>query len=156
MKKFITLIFVLAMGVSLFAQTVTTGPYTYPRFGSAKGTVGNSCTNGACLNYKNIVTKCTLSETPDTLKIAPNAYETVIKVTALDTLVITITSTANLYAGDKIVIYATGTTTTNRFYFAGTSFFTNPDSCSTGATFKAFMSLIWDGSKFIELNKKRY
>ena len=156
MKKIITSIFILALGVGLFAQTVTSGPFTYPRFGSATGTVGNSCTNGACLNYREITKACKLSATPDTLKITPDAYETVIKATALDTLVITITSTAKLYMGDIIKIYATGTTTTNRFYFSGSSFFTNPDSSTTGATYKAYMKLMWDGAKFIELEKKRY
>jgi hypothetical protein len=155
MKKFITSILFLALGVLMFSQTATTGPYAYPRFGTSTGTTVSSGNTGANLNFRNVKKTCSITKV-DTLNLSPLAWESHINVAALDTLVVQISSAVNNYEGDKLVVYATGTATTNYLKFVGTSFQANPDTISCGGSFKCYIAFVWDGVKYIETARKRY
>ena len=158
MKKIISLIFMLALMVSMFSQTATTGPFAYPRWGTATGTTVSSGNTGATLNYRNYTKTCA-PKVNDTINLAPFAYETYINIASLDTLVINISSTANLYKGDRLIIYGTASKSGQRVICAGTTFLgttSNPDTITTSGTFKCYLSFVWDGANFIELSRKRY
>ena len=168
MKKLISLILILTIGISLIAQTVTTGPFTYPRWGTATGTTVSSGNDGSYLNYRYLVHTGTVYTTTnkDTIKLAPFAYETTIAIASLDTTVVTLTST-NQYKGDIIKIYATGIGNTaghvSYLKVAGSNIIPSvansltADTISVGITNKKlYVTYIFDGSKYVSLSKIRY
>ena len=168
MKKLISLIFILSVGISLIAKTVTTGPFTYPRFGTATGTTVSSDNTGAALNYRYVVHVGTLytATSKDTIKLTPFAYETVVNITTMDTTVITLTSTKQ-YKGDVVRIYATGRLATSGhtsyLKVAGSNIIPQTANSLTGDTIsigitnkKLILSYVFDGVYYVNTLRSRY
>lgn len=142
MKKFLVLALAVA-SVCVNAHTAE-AQSTSPRY---TATGGNT---GAQLNY-NWITK-TEATGNDTLKITPNAYHTTVRATlAADSLGISIKSAANCYAGDQLVIIATGASGT-KITFKSTLFKTaGTMTLSSGGV--AVMKLVFTGTAWAETSR---
>jgi len=140
MKKFISiLILALVVCFSVNAQSTT------PRF----GTTPNQDNTGRALNYK-WVGKADATGN-DTLKIVPNAYNTILRLTLTDSLGVNVTSTVKSYAGDQIQIIASGASGT-KVTFKGSNWQTaGTATLSTGGF--AVIGLVFTGTKWIEANR---
>ena len=161
MKKLILFSFILSIGIGLFSQTPVTGPFSYPRFGTATGTTVSSGNTGANLNYRNVTHTCTpyLTLSKDTVKLTPFAWETYISLNSLDTTVVTLTST-NQYQGDIIYIWGTSGTQSAALHgyikVSGSNIIPSADTISTQKNKKCYIKFIFDGSNYVESGRLAY
>lgn len=136
MKKFISFLFLLVAFVAVNAQS------TSPRFGTAK----NQDNTGRILTY-NLISVADAAGA-DSVTIVPSAWETIVKVAALDSITFKSPTVTKSYYGDNLTIMVSGTSgdlvkfTGSNWLSAGTA------TLSSGAV--AVIRFRFNGSKWIE------
>lgn len=136
MKKLISFLFLLVAFVAVNAQS------TSPRFGTAK----NQDNTGRVLTY-NLVSVSDAAGA-DSVTLVPSAWETVVKVAALDSITFKSPTVSKSYYGDNLTIMVSGTSgdlvkfTGSNWVSAGTA------TLSSGAV--AVIRFRFNGSKWIE------
>jgi hypothetical protein len=138
MKK---LFFILAVFISAttFAQS------TSPRF----GTVPGDDNTGRVITHKYV----TLTDAvgADTVTMKPNASETFYRVSVVDSLYFASPNITRSYAGDKIIIVATGASG-KKIKFAGTNLVTTGTATlSSGGS--GVIQLLFNGAKWVEVDR---
>lgn len=137
MKK---ILFLMAFMVSLV--TIASAQSTSPRFGTAK----NQDNTGRVLTY-NLVS-VTDAAGADSVTLVPSAWETVVKVAALDSITFKSPTVTKCYYGDNLTIMVSGTSgdlikfTGSNWVSAGTA------TLSSGAV--AIIRFRFNGSKWVE------
>lgn len=137
MKKLFALVIVCAAFVAS-----ATAQSTSPRFGTAK----NQDNTGRALNYKLITV--TDAAGADSATLVTNAWETVVKVAALDSITFKSPVVTNAYYGDNLVLIISGTSgdlvkfTGSNWASAGTA------TLSSGAV--AIIRFRFNGTKWVE------
>lgn len=137
MKKLFSLMFLLALSASVFAQTT-------PRFGTSAGRDNT----GRVITYS-----YTTPAYADTVELATKHYESVVKVAALTGDAVVVASTTNAKVGDKIymIFNATGGARTVTF---STGMVPSATLVVDSAQ-KATASFIFDGTSFIEASRAK-
>ena len=135
MKNILIALFVIC-GFAASAQS------TSPRFGT---TAGRDNTYRVLTNTYTSVTDAAAA---DTTSFTPKAYHSIVRVALVDSLTFKIASTSTSYAGDRIEIIASGSS--SKFLkFTGSNMLTaGTGTLSTNG--RLIVTLIFDGSKWVE------
>lgn len=136
MKKFLFAFTLLIATLAVNAQS------TSPRFGTAK----NQDNTGRVLTY-NLVS-VTDAAGADSVVIAPNAWETIYKVAALDSLTFKSPTVRNSYYGDIVTLIVTGTSG-DKIKFTGSNWISQ-GTATLSAGLKAIIRFRFDGAKWVE------
>lgn len=145
MKKFLFISFVLGVLTAL-AQ------YTTPRFGITPG----DDNTGRVLTYNFVGTAEATG--PDTIKIAPNAYETLVRPsgTIKDSLKINVTNITRCRVGDRLTcVFQNSSGSGHKIVFIGSNFqFSSSGATITLVTLKrATITFIFDGVTWVEVSR---
>jgi len=139
MKKIFALVFALVAFVAVNAQS------TSPRFGTAK----NQDNTGRVLTYK--LVSVADAAGADSVTIAPNAWETIYKVAALDSITFKSPTVTNSYYGDKIVLQVTGTSG-DLVKFTGTNW-VSAGTATLSSGLNAIIVFRFNGAKWVEQSR---
>jgi hypothetical protein len=139
MKKLFSFLFVLFAFVAVNAQS------TSPRFGTAK----NQDNTGRALNYS--LVSVTDAAGADSVVAKPNAWETVYKVAAVDSITFKQPVVTNSYYGDQITIMVTGTSG-NKVKFTGTNW-VSAGTATLSSGLNATISFRFNGTKWVEQSR---
>lgn len=139
MKKLIVLtVAVIGFVFSTVAQS------TSPRY---TATGGNT---GAQLNYKWFT--ATDATGADSIKLTPNAYSTTVRaVVATDSFAVHIKSNVNAFAGDQLVVIASGTSG-KKIKFTGTSF-ASAGTATLSTVGVAVVTFVFTGTAWAEKSR---
>jgi hypothetical protein len=131
--------------ILLFAFVGVNAQSTSPRFGTTK----NSDNTGRVLTYK--VATVTDAAGADSVVIAPNAFETIYKVAALDSLTFKSPTVVNSYYGDQITLQVTGTSG-DLIKFTGTNW-VSAGTATLSSGLNAIITFIFNGAKWVEQSR---
>ena len=128
----------------IFAITLTAvnAQSTAPRFGTAK----NQDNTGRVLTY-NLVS-VTDAAGADSVTITPNAWETIYKVAALDSLTFKSPTVSRSYYGDIVTLFITGTSG-DKIKFTGSNW-VSQGTATLSSGLKAIIRFRFDGAKWVE------
>jgi hypothetical protein len=132
----------IALFAFIFAFVAVNAQSTSPRFGTAK----NTDNTGRVLTYK--LVSVTDAAGADSVTVAPNAWETLYKVAALDSITFKSPTVTNSYYGDRVVLMVSGTSG-DKVKFTGT----NWQSAGTATLSSGLVAVItfrFNGTKWIE------
>lgn len=139
MKKFISFLFVLFAFVAVNAQSIK------PRF----GTVPGDDNTGRVLTYAyKTVTEVAGA---DSTLLVPSAWQTIVRVSLADSIYFKSPVVTKSYAGDNIVIVASGASGT-KVKFAGTNFI-SAGTATLSTSGRAVIRFIFDGAKWVETGR---
>lgn len=139
MKKFILFVLIAFIGFASNAQS------TSPRFGSG----ANNDNTGRVLTYK--YTTIVDAAGADSTTIVPNAWQTIYRVAAVDSIYFKSPSVKQSFAGDNVVIVVSGASG-KLVKFAGTNFISaGTATLSSGG--RAVIKFIFDGAKWVEASR---
>lgn len=144
MKKFLTIISTLLLvTIAVSAQSTT------PRFGITAG----QDNTGRVLNYRWY--NPTDAAGADTVNLAPRAYSTVIKYSAVDSLAFDVTSTASCYAGDHLRFMVTNSSGSGHLVkFIGSNWqLSSSGNITLTASKRATIDFIFDGTYWVETGR---
>lgn len=131
--------------LAVFAFGSIQAQSTSPRFGTTKSTDNT----GRVLTFK--LVSVTDAAGADSVTIAPNAWETIYKVAALDSITFKSPTVTNSYYGDQITIQVTGTSG-DLVKFTGTNWVSaGTATLSTGLN--AIITFRFNGSKWVEQSR---
>jgi len=136
MKKILFILSFVAFSFVSNAQSTT------PRFGSG---VGNDNT-GRVLTY--VYTSVTDAAGADSVTLKPNAWETVVRITLVDSLMLNSPSVTRSFAGDRMELVVSGASG-KKVKFAATNFIT-AGTATLSTSGRSVISLIFDGAKWVE------
>lgn len=136
MKKIFAFVFALACFSVVNAQS------TSPRFGTLK----NQDNTGRVLTYK--LVSVTDAAGADSVTIAPNAWETIYKVAALDSITFKSPTVTNCYYGDIVTLIVTGTSG-DLVKFTGSNWISQ-GTATLSSGLKAIIRFRFDGAKWVE------
>lgn len=136
MKKLFSLFLLLAIAYTVSAQS------TSPRFGTAK----NQDNTGRVLT--NAYASKTDAAGADSVLLVPNAYQTIYRLSLVDSFYFKSPTVTSSYAGDKLVIVASGASGT-KVKFAGTNFI-SAGTATLSTNGRAVLNFIFDGAKWVE------
>lgn len=137
MKK---IIFILTLVVFAFGANAQS---TSPRFGTTTG----SDNTGRVLTYK--YQTVTDASGADSTTLNPNAWKTIVRVALTDSIYFKSPVVTRSFAGDQLVIVASSSASGKKVKFAGTNFIT-AGTATTSTNNRAVITLIFDGSKWVE------
>ena len=140
MKKFIFALFAL-----VFCAGAVNAQSTSPRFGTTK----NADNTGRVLTYK--VVTVTDAAGADSVTIAPNAFETIYKVVALDSITFKSPSVTNSYYGDQVTLQVTGTSG-DLVKFTGTNW-VSAGTATLSSGLNAIITFRFNGTKWVEQSR---
>lgn len=141
MKKFLGIILLM------FAAVVASAQSTSPRFGTLK----NQDNTGRVLTY-NYVTATDVAGF-DSLKTAPNAYQTIYNLTiSTDSLRFGSPNLTKCHTGDLITIIIQGSATGKKLTFKS-PYIVSQGTLTTTTKLKAVVNFIFDGAKLVETNR---
>lgn len=129
----------------LFAFVSVNAQSTSPRFGTTK----NSDNTGRVLTYK--VATVTDAAGADSVVIAPNAFETIYKVAALDSLTFKSPTVVNSYYGDQVTLQVIGTSG-NKIKFTGTNW-VSAGTATLSSGLNAIITFRFNGAKWVEQSR---
>lgn len=135
---FLTLVIIIG-AFSVNAQS------TSPRFGTAK----NADNTGRVLNYK--LVSVTDAAGADSVTIAPNAWETIYKVAALDSITFKSPTVTNSYYGDQITLQITGTSG-DLVKFTGSNW-VSAGTATLSSGLNAIITFRFNGAKWVEQSR---
>lgn len=141
MKKFLFALFAFTLAFAIGADAQSTSP----RFGTTK----NSDNTGRVLTYKLVTV--TDAAGADSVTIAPNAWETIYKIAALDSLVLKSPNVKTSYYGDQITLIVTGTSG-DTVGFTGTNW-VSAGTITLSSGLKAIVTFRFDGAKYVEQSR---
>jgi len=128
--------------IALFAFSAVNAQSTSPRFGTLK----NQDNTGRVLNYK--LVSVTDAAGADSVTIAPNAWETIYKVAALDSITFKSPTVTNCYYGDIVTLIVTGTSG-DLVKFTGANWISQ-GTATLSSGLKAIIRFRFDGAKWVE------
>lgn len=141
MKKLFSLIFILSFAVAAIAQS------TLPRF----GTKPNQSNTGQFLTYK--MTGYTFVSGADSLKLSPNAFQTIIAPDSLaDSLMVKIVSVKSSYLGDKIYFTAVAKGASRKVKLVTTNL-SSAGTLTCLQNKRITIVFIFDGVKWVEVTR---
>lgn len=142
MKKLILFLFAMVIVSVAFAQS------TSPRFGTLK----NQDNTGRVLTYKMV--NVTDAVGADTVKIQTNAYETIYKVAAVDSITFKVNSVKTSCFGDKLTILAQGTSGSPKIKFTNSSgLWLTAGTATMSTNRRAIIVFMFDGAKWVEVSR---
>lgn len=127
------------------AFTVVNAQSTSPRFGTAK----NTDNTGRVLTYK--LVSVTDAAGADTVILRPNAWETIYKVAALDSLTLGQPVLTNAYYGDAIILQITGTSG-DLIKFTGSNW-VSAGTATLSSGLNAIITFRFNGTKWVEQSR---
>jgi hypothetical protein len=136
MKK---IFFTLSIAVFAFAAQSQS---TTPRFGTTAS--GDNTGRGLTYAYKSV----TDAAGADSVAIYPSSFQTIVRVSLIDSFYIKSPVVTRSFAGDKLIFIASGASG-KMLKFAGTNFIT-AGTATLSAGGRAVISLIFDGAKWVE------
>jgi hypothetical protein len=141
MNKIISTLALLAVVFCANAQS------TAPRFGTA----ANKDNTARVLTYAYVTG--TDGVGADTLKTSPSNFETYYRISnVVDSTGISITSTAQSYAGDNIIVIASGSSG-GFIKFIGSNWLST-GKATLSANGRAVIRFVFDGSKWVEASRQ--
>lgn len=141
MKKFLSLI------VLIFAVVIASAQSTSPRFGTTKSqdNTGRSLTY-ALVNYTDVAGA-------DSLKTAPNAFQTIYNMTiSTDSVTFGSPSLTKCFLGDQIIIIVQGSATGKKLKF-NSPYIVSAGTVTTTTKKKAVIKFIFDGAVWVETGR---
>lgn len=142
MKKFLGIIMLLLFVTLLSAQSLT------PRYGTG---LKNQDNTGRVLTYA-LVAQTDVSGF-DSVKVTPNAYETLYNLTiSTDSLRFGTPKLTSTHLGDIIRIIVQGTSTGKTLTFRS-PLYISQGTITTTTKLKAVVSFIFDGAKWVEIQR---
>lgn len=141
MKKFISLV------VLIFAVVIASAQSTSPRFGTLKSqdNTGRALTY-ALVNYTDVAGA-------DSLKTAPNAFQTIYNLTiSTDSVTFGSPQLTKSYLGDQIIIIVQGSATGKKLKF-NSPYIVCAGTVTTTTKKKAVIKLIFDGAVWVETGR---
>ncbi len=135
----------IALFAFIFTMSVVNAQSTYPRFGTAK----NTDNTGRVLTFK--LVSVTDAAGADSVTIAPNAWETIYKVAALDSLTFKSPTVTNSYYGDQITLQITGTSG-DLIKFTGTNW-VSAGTATLSSGLNAIITFRFNGTKWVEQSR---
>lgn len=141
MKKIISLLAIVFCVVLVSAQS------TSPRFGNLKSqdNTGRNLTY-ALVNYTDVAGA-------DSLKTAPNAFQTIYNLTiSTDSVTFGSPALTKSYLGDNIVIIVQGTATGKKLKF-NSPYIIGAGTVTTTTNKRAVIRFIFDGAKWVETGR---
>lgn len=144
MKNIILLISIFMIGLGASAQS------TNPRFGTTAG----ADNTGRVLTYK-YQTVTDASGSVDSSALNTSAWETIVRVSLVDTICFKNPVVTRCYAGDKLTIVGSNSTAAvKRIKFSGSNWITAGTASTTASTSgRAVISFIFDGAKWVEQSR---
>ena len=139
MKK---ILFIL---VFAFTSIISNAQSTSPRFGT---TPGNDNT-GRVLTYA--YKSATDAAGADSLYLIPSAYRTIVRIALTDSFTMKNPSVVRSYAGDNIVIVASGASG-KKLKFTGANWLST-GTATLSSVGRAVISFIFDGAKWVEVDR---
>jgi hypothetical protein len=140
MKNFIFALFAL-----VFCAASVNAQSTSPRFGTTKSTDNT----GRVLTFK--LVSVTDAAGADSVTIAPNAWETIYKVAALDSITFKSPSVTNSYYGDQVTLQVTGTSG-DLVKFTGTNW-VSAGTATLSSGLNAIITFRFNGTKWVEQSR---
>jgi len=140
MKKIFSLLFLMAIMLTGLAQS------TSPRFGITP----NSDNTGRVLTYRYAAIVDVAGA--DTTIVKTRAYETIYKVTLLDSLTIGQPVVTLAAFGDKMTILLTAASGTPFLKFTGDKWI-NAGKATLSSKVRGVITLIFDGAKWVEVSR---
>lgn len=131
--------------IAMLSVTVVSAQSTSPRFGTAK----NQDNTGRVLTYK--LANVTDAAGADSVTLAPSAWETLVKVSALDSITFKNPVVTQSYYGDKLVFIVTGTSGDKVKWTGANWVATGAATLSTGVS--AVITFRFNGSKWVESDR---
>jgi hypothetical protein len=135
----------IALFAFIFTMSVVNAQSTSPRFGTAK----NTDNTGRVLTFK--LVSVTDAAGADSVTIAPNAWETIYKVAALDSLTFKSPTVTNSYYGDQITLQITGTSG-DLIKFTGTNW-VSAGTATLSSGLNAIITFRFNGTKWVEQSR---
>lgn len=135
----------IALFAFIFTMSVVNAQSTSPRFGTAK----NTDNTGRVLTFK--LVSVTDAAGADSVTIAPNAWESIYKVAALDSLTFKSPTVTNSYYGDQITFQVTGTSG-NKVKFTGTNW-VSAGTATLSSGLNAIITFRFNGTKWVEQSR---
>ncbi len=140
MKKILFAFMLLTVGLTVSAQS------TAPRFGTA--TNRDNTYRGMTLGYTSI----TEAAGADTATLAPRKFTNYYRVTlAADSLYLASPTITSCYAGDELIIVASGASGT-KVKFAGTNW-QSAGTATLSSGLYAVISFVFSGTKWVETSR---
>lgn len=143
MKKLIS--FLLIAILAFTATNEAEAQSTSPRFGTLK----NQDNTGRVLTYKLVAVADATGA--DSVTIAPNAFETIYRVTALDSLTFKSPVVRNSYLGDVVTIMVTGTSG-DLIKFTGSNW-VSAGTATLSSGLNAIIRFRFNGAKWVEQSR---
>lgn len=140
MKKLFSLLFLVCFATVLMAQIST------PRFGITP----NSDNTGRVLTYK--LVSVTDVAGNDAVVSKVNAYETIYKVTLLDSITFSQPVVTSCALGDKMTILMTAASGTPFLKFTGDKWI-NAGKATLSSKARGVIVMIFDGAKWVEVSR---
>ena len=137
MKKLFSLLVIFAITL-----TAVNAQSTSPRYGTAK----NQDNTGRLLTYA--LVNVTDADGADSVTIAPNAWETIYKVAATDSLTFKSPTVSRSYYGDIVTLFITGTSG-DKIKFTGSNWISQ-GTATLSSGLKAIIRFRFDGAKWVE------
>lgn len=135
----------IALFAFIFTISAVNAQSTSPRFGTAK----NTDNTGRVLTFK--LVSVTDAAGADSVTIAPNAWETIYKVAALDSLTFKSPTVTNSYYGDQITLQITGTSG-DLIKFTGTNW-VSAGTATLSSGLNAIITFRFNGTKWVEQSR---
>jgi hypothetical protein len=135
----------IALFAFIFTMSVVNAQSTSPRFGTAK----NTDNTGRVLTFK--LVSVTDAAGADSVTIAPNAWETIYKVAALDSLTFKSPTVTNSYYGDQITLQITGTSG-DLIKFTGSNW-VSAGTATLSSGLNAIITFRFNGTKWVEASR---
>ena len=140
MKKIFSILFLMALMLTAIAQS------TSPRFGTLK----NQDNTGRILTYGYV--GVTDAAGNDSYVVKPNAYETIYKVTLIDSLTFTQPTVTKCSLGDKMTIILNAASGTPKLKFSG-DVWINAGTAKLSTKVRGVLVMIFDGAKWVEVSR---
>lgn len=144
MKKLFCLLLIATMALA-FTETAT-AQSTVPRF----GITANNDNTGRVLNYKYVTVTDVAGA--DSAVSRANAWETIYRVTLLDSFTMKQPVVTNCRAGDNITIIASAASGTPKLKFTG-SLWKTAGTATLSTGLRAVIRLIFDGAAWVEASR---
>lgn len=130
---------------ALLVFGVVSAQSTSPRFGTAK----NTDNTGRVLTYK--LVSVTDAAGADSVTVAPSAFETIYKLSALDSLTFKSPTVTNSYYGDQVTIQVSGASGT-KVKFTGTNW-VSAGTATLSSGLNAIITFRFNGTKWVEQSR---
>jgi hypothetical protein len=139
MKKLLFVLFFAFIGLVSNAQKTT------PRF----GTVAGDDNTGRVLTYKYI--NATDAAGADSLYLVPSNWKTIVRIALTDSFSLKNPSVVKSYAGDNILIIASGASG-KKLKFVGSNWLST-GTATLSSVGRAVIQLVFDGAKWVEVDR---